>query len=96
MQLSLNAEGASRFGEATSNNIGSTISIISEVEGEDPQTISTANIESAITNGQAIISGSFTLESAQALADQIMAGTFDVQLALRESETISATLGDRR
>lgn len=95
VQLSLNAEGASRFGEATSNNIGSTISIISEVEGEDPQTISTANIESAITNGQAIISGSFTLESAQALADQIMAGTFDVQLALRESETISATLGEQ-
>ena len=95
VELSLNTDGAKKFGDATSNNIGKTISIISYVDGEEPQTISTANVESAITNGKAIISGSFTLESAQNLADQIMAGTFDVQLALKESESISATLGEQ-
>lgn len=95
VQLTLNSEGATKFGAATSANVGKTMSIIVNVEGEEPQTISSPRIEVAITNGQAIINGMSDLDAAQNLADQIMSGQFDVQLSLKESSSISATLGDR-
>lgn len=95
VELSLNSDGAKKFGDATTNNVGKTMSIIVKVEGEDPKTISSPNIESAITNGKAIINGMESYDSAKDLADQIMSGTFDIPLSLKESATISATLGDR-
>ena len=45
-------------------------------------------------SGNAIISGNFTADSAQKLADQINSGTFDVALEQRQIDTISPTLGD--
>lgn len=95
VRLELNSEGRQKFGDATTNNIGKAMAIVMQVEGEDEQVISTPNIESAITTGSAIINGMGSYEEAQNLADQIMSGTFDVQLALKESATISATLGDK-
>ena len=58
--------------------------------------ISTANIQEAITGGRAQItmSGQDT-QAAVDLASQIMSGTFDVKLSLKESSTISPTLGEQ-
>lgn len=95
VELSLNSEGAKKFGDATSNNVGKTMSIVVEEEGEDPRTISQPTIEVAITNGRAIINGMADYDTAKNLADQIMSGTFDIPLSLKETATISATLGDR-
>lgn len=95
VQLSFNSEGTRRFGEATTNNVGKTMSIVVEEEGEEPRTISSPEIQSAITNGRAVINRISTYDEAKNLADQIMSGTFDIPLALKESSTISATLGDR-
>lgn len=94
VSLELDAEGTTAFSEATANNNGKTMSIISTVDGEDV-TISSPTINEAITNGRAIISGSFTAESAQSLADQITSGQFEVKLSLLESNTVSPTLGDQ-
>lgn len=91
--LQLTSAGSDKFAEATTNNTGETMSIVVTIGGEST-TISSPTINSAITNGQAIITGNFTSESAEELANQIMSGTFDVQLELKESETISATLGN--
>lgn len=95
VQLSLNSEGAEKFAEATSNNIGSTMSIYVQVEGEEEQKISSPEIQSAISGGTAVINGMESYEAAKNLADQIMSGTFDVKLGLLESNTISATLGEQ-
>ncbi len=91
VRLVLNAEGRRRFGDITSANQGKKMSIYL---GDSSTPVSTATINSAITNGEAIISGNFTSESAQELAGQIMSGTFDVALELKESQTISPTLGE--
>ncbi len=92
--LSLNSEGAQKFAEVTSNNVGQYIKIYLLRGGERQNTISTASINTAITGGNAIITGSFTYEEAQSLADQIMSGTFDVTLGLIESSVVDPTLGE--
>lgn len=91
--LELDSEGAEAFSKATGENIGKTMSIQVTIAGETT-TISSPNIESQISNGRAIINGFSSVSEAQNLADQIMSGTFDVELSIRETETISPTLGD--
>ncbi len=90
--LELTAAGEDKFYEVTSNNIGKYMDIYTVIGGEENR-ISHATINSAI-RGNAVISGGFNSEGAEELANQIMSGTFDVQLELKESETISPTLGD--
>ncbi len=92
VSLELTSAGQDKFYQATSNNINKTMSIIVTIGGES-NTISTATINSAIS-GNAIISGNFTAESSEQLANQIMSGTFDVALEIKETETISPTLGE--
>lgn len=92
VSLELTSDGQDKFFEATSNNVGKTMSIVVTIGGEST-TISSPTINSAIS-GNAIISGNFTEESSGKLADQIMSGTFDVALELKESETVSPTLGE--
>lgn len=91
VSLSLTSDGQDKFYKATSENVGKNMSINVTIGGEST-TISTATINSAIS-GDAIISGNFTAESSEKLANQIMSGTFDVALELKETETISPTLG---
>ena len=94
VSLKFDSAGAKAFGEATSNNIGGTIETILTIGGED-QTVNSATIQSAITDGNAMITGIGDYESAEKLANQIMSGTFSVTLSLIDSSTISATLGDK-
>lgn len=91
VSLEFDAEGRHKFAEVTANNQGSTISIYL---GDSTKPIQTATINETIPDGRAIISGNFTQESANELAGQIMSGTFDVALELKESQTISPTLGE--
>ncbi|NLC16789.1 MAG: protein translocase subunit SecD [Clostridiales bacterium] len=88
VQLIFDSVGTKKFGEITQNNIGKAMEIV--VNG---QTISSPSIQTAITNGKPIITGNFTYESADRLANQIVSGAFDVKLALIESSIVSPTLG---
>ena len=91
--LNLDAEGSRKFAEATATeNHGKTISIITKV-GDEEQTISSPTINSTITNGRAVIIGMGTAENAQALADQIASGQFEVRLKLLDSDSVPPTLG---
>lgn len=91
VSLEFDSEGRRKFAEVTANNQGQTISIYL---GDSTSPIQTANINETIPDGRAIISGNFTQESATELAGQIMSGTFDVALELKETQTISPTLGE--
>lgn len=91
VSLELTADGQDKFFRATSDHINETMSIVVTIGGEST-TISSPTINAAIS-GNAVISGNFTAESSERLANQIMSGTFDVALELKESETISPTLG---
>ena len=89
--LRLDSEGRRKFAEATANNINKTMSIYL---GDSANPISSPTINSAIPNGEAIITGFASYEDAQERAGQIMSGTFDVALELKESQTISPTPGE--
>lgn len=60
----------------------------------DETNVSTASVEAEITNGDAMISGDFTYESAKALADKINAGALPIKMEATSTNTISPTLGD--
>ena len=86
--LEFNKEGTERFAEATSNNIGKQIYIIM-----DNEVISAPTVQTAITNGQAMITGSFTAEGAEQLASLIRAGSLPFNLNVIQMKNVGARLG---
>lgn len=88
IQLKLDAKGTEDFSNATTNNIGKAMDIV--IDGE---TISSPNIEVAITNGTPVITGDFTYQAADDLAKKILSGALGVKLSIVEKYIISPTLG---
>lgn len=85
----LSAEGARIFAEHTRANIGKILAITL-----DKRVISAPGIEGEIPDGQGQISGSFTQESANALAVQLRYGSLPVPLKVVETRIIGPTLGE--
>ena len=88
VMFKMNDEATESFAKATTENIGKTISI--QLNGEN---ISTPTVQSAITEGSGMISGSSTIEEAQTLANLIMSGALPLDITLDSSSAVSATLG---
>jgi len=59
----------------------------------DGRVIEAPTTQSVITNGKPQISGSFTQQSAQTLADQLKFGALPISFTVQSQDTISATLG---
>lgn len=83
-----NGQGARRFAEVTSKNIGKPFAIVL-----DGKVISAPNIQSAITGGSGVITGSYTVESANELAILLRAGALPAPLKVEEQRTVGAELG---
>jgi preprotein translocase subunit SecD len=62
----------------------------------DGLVISAPQVNDAITNGKAEISGSFTRESATTLANQLKFGSLPLTFQVQSEEQISATLGSEQ
>ncbi|MDD6032156.1 MAG: SecD/SecF family protein translocase subunit [Oscillospiraceae bacterium] len=89
VSLELNDSGKQAFAEATARLAGNgCISI-----WMDDTMISYPNVNTAITDGQASISGSFTAEEAQALANKINSGALPFKLQTENYSTINPTMG---
>jgi preprotein translocase subunit SecD len=88
IEFSLTPEGSRLFSDYTSQNVGQFLGIVL-----DKEVISAPRVDSAITEGSGIISGSFTLESANALAIQLRYGSLPIPLTVVESRIIGPTLG---
>lgn len=91
VSLKLTAEGAKKFAAATKTAAATKASIGIYIDGA---LISNPVVNEEITNGEAIITGSFTYESAVALANNINAGAFRYELVPVEQRTVGATLGE--
>ena len=91
VSLTLTSEGAKKFATATTTAAAKKSTIGIYIDGVK---ISEPTVNEAITNGQAIITGSFTYESAVALANNINAGAFRYELVPVEQRTVGATLGE--
>lgn len=83
-----NGQGARRFGDATTQNIGKRFAIVL-----DDKVISAPVIQSAIIGGSGQISGNFTTESANNLAILLRAGALPAPLNVEEQRTVGAELG---
>ena len=88
VKLTLNSKGASKFAKATEANIGKQIAII-----YDREVVSAPVVQSAITDGVAIISGQETFEEAEELASTIRIGALPLELEEIQSKVVGATLG---
>jgi preprotein translocase subunit SecD len=88
VDITFNAAGARRFGRVTQENVGKPFAIIL-----DDKVLSAPNINEPILGGRAQISGSFTVESANALAISLASGKLPVKLNVVEERTVSAELG---
>ena len=82
--------GAKIFGEVTSVKIGKNIHIAHEGE-----TISYPRVQTAITGGEAQITGMADFEEAETLATQIRIGSLSLQLSELESSVVGAQLGSQ-
>lgn len=86
--LEFNAQGTKAFAEATAKFKGQQIAIML-----DDGIVSAPVVNSEIANGKAIISGSFTADSAEELAALIRAGSLPFNLGVLEMNGIGAKLG---
>ena len=90
VSLSFNETGAAAFAEATAANVGNPIYIV-----YDDTIISAPIVNEAITDGQCVISGSFTAEDASALASSIRIGSLSLELEEIRSNVVGAQLGEQ-
>jgi protein-export membrane protein SecD len=88
VSLVFNEEGKKLFGQLTTANIGKTIAIFL-----DGRAISTPVVQTAITDGKAIISGRFTPTEARDLARDLKYGALPVPIELIGTQSIGASLG---
>ncbi len=86
--LSFTANGTKLFGDLTSRNVGKPIGIF-----VDNYPISVATVQQPITDGNAVITGNFTVDAANQLAIAINSGALAMPIKLVEQRNIGPTLG---
>lgn len=88
VQLTFSQEGTELFADITQRNVGKPVGIF-----VDEFPISAPVVQTPITDGNAIISGDFTVETAESLAVAINSGALPVPIELVEQRNIGPTLG---
>ena len=86
--LEFTSEGGKKFGDVTGRLVGKQLAIFL-----DALPLTAPVVQTAITDGRAVITGSFTRDSAKALALQLNAGALPVPVSVVEQKTVEATLG---
>ena len=86
--ITFDSEGGARFAKLTTENVNKPFAIIL-----DGKVLSAPNINEPILGGSAIISGSFTTESANQLAIALRSGALPVDLKVVEERTVGPDLG---
>ncbi len=88
VSIEFDKTGADLFEKITSENIGKTVAIYL-----DGSPISNPVVQSAISGGQAVISGNFTPDEAKVLVGRLNSGALPVPIELVSTESIGPTLG---
>ena len=89
VSFSFKSAGAKKFGNATRENVGRRLAIVL-----DGQVISAPTINSPITGGRGIITGNFTVQSANDLALLLRSGALPAPLLVVEERVVGAGLGE--
>ena len=88
VSMGFDSQGTRKFGELTTNHVGELLAILL-----DGKIQSAPRINEPILGGNAQISGDFTFEEAQYLANILKAGAFPVGVKIAEERTVGPTLG---
>ena len=88
VSLTFNDEGKALFAEITKRNVGKPVAIYL-----DGQPISVPTVQQEITAGEAVITGTFTLQEAKQLGARLTAGALPVPIQLISQQSIGASLG---
>jgi len=86
--LKFNSEGAKKFAKITKENIGKPVAIFL-----DEVPISIPTVQSEIRDGNAVITGQFTIQEAKKLVIQLNAGALPVPISIAEQRNVGASLG---
>ncbi|MFH2038699.1 MAG: protein translocase subunit SecD [Chloroflexota bacterium] len=86
--FTLKSDSKQLFADFTGTHVNQILAIVL-----DKTVISAPSIDSAITDGAGVITGSFTLEGANALAIQLRYGSLPIPIKVVESRTVGPTLG---
>jgi preprotein translocase subunit SecD len=86
--FSFNGSGARKFGDVTTRNHGKRFAIVL-----DKKVISAPVINDPITGGNGIITGSFTVQSANELSLLLRSGALPAPLNIEDQRTVTAELG---
>lgn len=89
VSLKFDSKGSTKFGQTTSKNIGQRLAIVL-----DGTVYSSPQIQSAITGGNAQITGSFTREEAVFLRNILNAGALPAPMKFVGQRFVSPTVGE--
>ncbi len=87
--LQFNAAGKDLFSQITTQHKGEILAIVL-----DGAVISAPNINEPITDGKAVISGSFTAAAAKLLVQNLNYGALPVPISLQSTQTVGPSLGE--
>lgn len=89
VKITFTGKGAKKFGEVTSEHVGEQLSII-----YDGKEVSSPTIQTAITDGVAVVSGSFEkFSDAEDMASTLRIGALPLELKNIRSNIVGAKLG---
>ena len=88
VQLDFTEKGAEKFAKITKRNVKKRVAI-----ALDDMVLEAPVVNQPILEGNAVITGGFTFDSAKALTTQLNAGALPVPLILLQEHAIDATLG---
>jgi protein-export membrane protein SecD len=88
VSLQFDDEGTKLFADITKKNLGKQVAIYL-----DGQIISAPTVQSEIDNGQAVITGHFTLDQAKELVQRLNEGALPVPITLIGQQSVEASLG---
>jgi preprotein translocase subunit SecD len=89
ISFELTTDGAKIFATHTAANTGKFLTIVL-----DKKVISSPRIDSAITEGKGVITGSFTTETANAFAVQLRYGSLPIPLKIVQTRIVGPSLGE--
>ena len=88
VSLNFDSEGAKLFAKITKDNIGKQVAIYL-----DGKIISSPTVQSEITNGEAVITGNFSIDEAKELKRRLNEGALPVPIKLVSQQSVGASLG---
>jgi len=88
ISLTFDSEGAKLFSDITGRNIGKRVGIFL-----DGAVLTAPTVQTKISDGQAVITGTYALEEAKLLATRLNAGALPVPITLISRTSVGPTLG---